>query len=269
MNNSIHGYTDYRSYLQTLIGAAPRAGHGYRKKLAEAMHIQPTYLSQVLNGQRDLSADQVVDLAQFLQLSPEETDYLLLLLSRGRAGTRESRQYFDRAIEARQAAYLQVRKRVKINSSLDDQAKAVYYSDIAYAAVHMAITIPALQTPLALAERLNISIERVRSITAFLGDQGLITSDGNHFLPSNKELFVDRSSPFIISHHRNWRLKAIERASVRSLQDYQVSLAVTLSEADAKRVRQKLATFIEDVAKEIKNSPEEKLMGLAIDFFDF
>lgn len=269
MEDLIFPFNDYKKFLRQVIKRAPKAGHGLRQKLAEAMGIQPTYLSQVLGGDRDLSIDQGVLLAEFLLLSPEETEFLLLLINRGRAGSQKSVQFFDRLLEARREEFVAVKNRLKIESELSDEDRATYYSDIVYAAIHMAVTIPHLNTIPVLAERLRIAPERIREVLEFLRDRGLVRQAGTKFFPGKTALFVDRTSPHVVAHHRNWRLKALENAAARSPDDYHVTFGITLSEKDATIIRQRLAELIEEIAERVKASPEEKLMGFCLDFFHY
>jgi len=269
MEMNLFAYDDYKTYLRERIRAAPRAGHGLRQRMAQAMGIQPTYLSQVLKGDRDLNIDQTVLLAEFLRLNREETEFLLLLVQARRTGFAKTRQFFSRLINERQEAFLRVKNRVKINNDLSDQDKTVYYSDILYGAVHMAVTIPGLRTIERLAERFSQPKERIHDIVTFLLEKDLIARQSEQLAPASTLLFVDKSSPHVISHHRNWRLKAMERASARKADDYQISLGVSLSESDARLVRQRLAKLIEEIAQQVKDSPAEKLMGFCLDFFEY
>jgi uncharacterized protein (TIGR02147 family) len=269
MAKSLFTYESYKTYLRDSIKMAPRGGHGYRQKLAEAMEIQPTYLSQVLKGNRDLSLDQGILLSEFLLLSKDESEYLLLLINHERAGSAKSERFFERLLENRRERFSRVKNRVKISGELTDEDKATYYSDVLYGAVHMAVTIPTLRSIQALATQLKATPERVRDVANFLIEKNLVEQRGGLFYPGTTLLFVDKSSPHVVSHHRNWRLKALEKAASRAPTDYHVSLGITLSEKDANFIRQKLAQMIEEIAQQVKESPEEKLMGFCLDFFDY
>jgi transcriptional regulator with XRE-family HTH domain len=269
MEDLIFTFMDYKKYLRSAIKQAPRAGHGLRQKLAEAMQIQPTYLSQVLNGDRDLSIDQGVLLAEHLLLTPEEAEFLLLLINRGRAASAKSRQFFDRLLEERREEYVTVKNRLKIESELSEEDRATYYSDVVYGAVHMAVTIPSLRSLPLLAARLRVPVERAREVLEFLRGCGLVEQIGNQFVPGKTSLFVDRSSPHVVAHHRNWRLKALENAAARSQDNYHVTFGLTLSAKDAQLIRQRLADVIEEIGETVKASPEEKLMGFCLDFFEY
>jgi uncharacterized protein (TIGR02147 family) len=269
MKDTIFEHDHYRTFLRMQIQRAPRAGHGYRQLMATSAGIQPTYLSQVLKGDRNLSADQAVLVAEFLNLSKDEAEFFLLLVQRARAATPKSVQFFDRLLDERRDAFSRVKERMKISGELSEEDKAVYYSDVAYGAVHMAVTIPEFRSISALAQRLNLSQERTREVAEFLISKGLVERAAGELQPGRTQLFVDRSSPHVVAHHRNWRLKALEKPGARNPNDYHVSFGFSVSEKDAKLLRQKLAKVIEEMSEQIKASPEEKLMGFCLDFFEY
>jgi uncharacterized protein (TIGR02147 family) len=239
-----------------------------RRQLAISIGCQLAYISLVLGGNRDFSIEQAEACTRFLGLGKDETEYFIWLVERERAGTQGSRNFFDQLLEQKRAQYLQFKKRVAISHELDDVDKAIYYSDYLYAAIHMAITVPSLRTPQAISRRLGESLERVIEILDFLKTRQLIREEKGALLPTSQHIFIDRSSPFVGQHHRNWRMQAIRSASRRDPKNLHLSLAVTMSERDAALLRNRIAEFIEEISTVIKASPEEKLMSFGVDFFE-
>jgi hypothetical protein len=97
MKNSLYEFQSYREYLQFICGPQSKR-QGVKSKLALALKCQSSYLSRVLNGQADLSLEQIDLLATHLNLLSNERDYLFLLLQKERAGTQSLQKYFEENI---------------------------------------------------------------------------------------------------------------------------------------------------------------------------
>lgn len=268
MKESIYAYKSYKSYILDRIHQEPYEGRGMRRKLSTAIGCQLAYISLVLGGDRDFSVEQAEACARFLGLGQDETEYFVWLVEWERAGSQGTKTFFGRLLDQKREQYLQLKKRMDITREFEDVDKAVYYSDYLYAAIHMATTIPSLRTPQAIAKRLNEPLERVIEVLDFLKNRQLIREEKGALLPGSQFVFIDRSSPFVSQHHRNWRMQAIRNASTRDPKDLHLSLAVTMSEKDAGLLRARIAEFIEEISGVIKASPEEKLMSIGIDFFE-
>ena len=76
-------------------------------------------------------------------------------------------------------------------------------------------------------------------------------------------------SPFVNSHRRNWRLKAIEKFPKPGEQDLFYSGPYSLSEKDYDWLRKELVKLISTVSARVGDSPPEKLACLNLDFFEF
>jgi len=270
MEKPLFSYNNYKSYLLDRIRSEPKAGRGARLRLANAIGCQIAYISHVLGGDRHFSVDQAEAITRHLALDKDEREFFIWLVEKERAGTKGAQEFFKNLLDQKREQYLQLKKRVDISIShdLSDNAKAVYYSDALYSAIHMAITIRGLQTPTALTNRFDIDLERVGEIINFLKMYGLIQEDRGRLLPTTKYLFLDRSSPFIVQHHVNWRLQSMKSIARKKKNETHLSMTVTMSEKDAQAIRRRIAEFIEETSKVIKESPEEKLMALNIDFFE-
>jgi uncharacterized protein (TIGR02147 family) len=270
MKDTIFEFDDYKKYLLKRIRQEPLAGHGFRKKMAQAMNSQGAYLSQVLNGDRHISADQTILLAEFLGLNDSESAYFLNLVEFARAGTPKSRAYFKKTLHDLRGKSVETKLRGTQNSKeLSEVDSGIFCGDIAYSAVHLAVGIEGLQTFSALAERLRLRPEHLRRILDFLIKKGLVISKGGKFLQGEAFLHISRETPYISGHHRNWRAKALESSMERRESDLHATIAFTINEADAARIRQKIADVLAEASTIAQGSTEEKIVGLCVDFFEY
>lgn len=83
----IFEFQNYKAFIRSMITNHPDLGHGSIKKMAAALRVHPSLISQVLNGIKDLTSEQANDIAGFFCLSELETEYFLCLVDIERAGT--------------------------------------------------------------------------------------------------------------------------------------------------------------------------------------
>jgi transcriptional regulator with XRE-family HTH domain len=95
MSMTIFEFDDYKKFVDSRIKDYPSGGRGVFKLMAEAMKVPRSTLSQVFNGERDLTFEQAIDLAGFLELSSLETDFFMALVERSRAGNPRLRSFAE------------------------------------------------------------------------------------------------------------------------------------------------------------------------------
>jgi uncharacterized protein (TIGR02147 family) len=265
MAKTVFDYSDYKRFL-TEEGQARK--RGFRKALAEATRCQTAYISQVLNGGYHFSLEQAESSAQFLQLTRDETRFFLLLVEIARAGTPSLKRYFTEQLEEVRERHLLIRERIGVSDTLSEPNQAIYYGSWHYAAVHMATTIPRLRTRAAIGRSLRISARKLSEVLEFLTATGLVRLDGGHYLPGSTQLHLSKDSPQIHRHHANWRTHALAAMhSEHAADNIHYSSVSSLSASDAVKIKALLTQAISDAVKVIKDSPEEQLFGIGLDFF--
>ncbi len=264
---SVFDYKSYKSYILDALEVEKYIRGSTQKNLAEALRCQPAYVSQVLNGSPQFSLEQAEDTNGFFEHSNEEAEFFLLLVQHERAGTTRLRkrvkQQIDRVLEGR----LILRKRVDIQATLPLETQLRYYSSWHYAAVHVAISVPGLTTKSALTKELNIPPAKLNEVIEFLIQAGLITDEHGIFRQGVSRIFLGSDSPMISKHHANWRMKAIDACDRARADDLHLSTVVSLSQADFETLREQLVRSINDMRAVIKESKEERVACLAVDFF--
>ncbi len=265
MNRSLFEYSDYKAFLRELGDSQPR---GFRKALAQAVHCQTAYVSQVLNGDYHLSLEQAEAATQFLGLSRDEARCFILLVEIHRAGTPSLRRFFEDQLKELRERHYMIKERIGVSNVLSEQNQAVYYSSWHFAAIHMAVTIPRLRNRTALSRALRIPVRKLGETLDFLCSVGLVAKEGEKYLPGSTQLHLPKDSPSIHRHHANWRQQAmIQMHSDNAQEDLHYSSVSSLSAADAQKIKAMLTHSISDAVQTIKDSPEEQLIGINIDCF--
>lgn len=263
--NSLFTYKDYKLYLRDWIH---ERGHGAKSKIAKALGCHLAYLSLVLSGDAHLSQEQTETLASYLSLSDEEIDFLLLLLLRARAGTKNLEHYYQKKIDAILAHRLQVKNRVATEKKISQEHQSKYFSSWHYAAVHLAVGIKSLQTIEEISAYLSLPHKLVKTTLEFLIEINLIEWKKNRYVAEEQTIHLGNDSPWIKHHHMNWRVLALDSLSNEKPEELHYSSAITIAQSDLPKIKEELLRAIEKARAIVKNSTEEKLYCYNLDLFE-
>lgn len=265
MKNSIYDHDDYKVFLGE---AVDLRGKGARSELARAVGCQSGYVTHVLNGTAHFSLEQGQKIANFLGLDEVQTDYLLSLLSYGRAGSDTLRSYFHKKLEALRSQNQVLKSRLKAQKSLSIEDQTVFYSSWHYGAFHVAVSLPGCETENGLSEWFGLPLKRVNEIVQFLERTGLITREEGKLKIGSSQIFVGSDSPLISKFHTNWRMKAIESFDHYTEKELHYSSVITVSQSDVKRIREMMVKTIEEIRAVIRESKDETCFSYALDLFE-
>ncbi len=260
---------DYRSYKPYLLAVSggKTLRRGMKAKLAQAAECQSTYISHVLHGQAHLSPEQAERISRFLQHGKEEAQYFLMLLHHDRAGSTELKKFYREQIEEQIQKRMNLVNRLGAKNALTEEQHTIYYSSWQYAAVHMALTIPQLQSKAALAQHFQIGHARLDQILDFLVRTGLARQDRNQFTTGELLVRIGKESPHLFKHLSHWRQQAIESLERQLPEDLHYSAVVTLAKSDVPKLRERMLEALKENIKIIQESKEEEVYVYNIDFF--
>lgn len=265
----VYDFPTYKAYLLARVGEKA-SRKGLKSSLAKAIGCQAGYLSQVLNADAHLSLEQGALLNIFFAHSPSEAHFFLLLLQKSRAGNRTLAEYFDQQIKAeldqRQSLSRRIEEKRKIRK-LPEEAKLIYYSSWQYSAIHIALTIPSLQEPLALSRYLDLPVGKINAVLDFLIKYGLAEIQGKKVISGSTLMHLKSDSPHISKHHVNWRTQSLTSLDRDNLTDLHYSAVVSLSEKDVRLIKEKIMEQVNSNIGEIRDSKEESLHAYCVDFF--
>ncbi len=84
-----------------------------------------------------------------------------------------------------------------------------------------------------------------------------------------KVTHIDNHTPFVIRHHNNWRIKALQSLDSKSDENLHYTGPMALSKKAATEVREKIIQLIKEATKSAAKSNSETLQCLTIDWFNF
>jgi uncharacterized protein (TIGR02147 family) len=254
---SIFEFSEYKIYLQALLSSRPKNGRGEKSRWAEALRCHTAYISQILNGNAHLSLEQAAQLSKYLGDQAAETHFFLLLVQNARAGTPMLREYFSAQIhEARQNSRV-LKNRLTFQRALSIEEQVIYYSSWHFAAVHVSLSIPELQSKEALSRRLKLPIKKISEVVEFLLSTGLAVQKGDRLQIGENSIHLGADSPMVLKHHANWHMQAIAQLDRTQPEDLHYSSVVTLSRKDLPKIRATLVKAIEEVRTSVRESKEE------------
>lgn len=266
---SIYDYRDYKVFLRELIESFPKKGRGQARRLAEHLKVNSVVVSQILAGSRDFSSEQALPVAGFFGLDERATEYLVLLIQRARAGTKELENFYDRKIQTQRQANQDLKNRVVEHKELSDSDKGIFYSNWFYSGIRLLSSIEGFQSVDEIASYFGMSRAKVSEVVSFLTERGLCKEIKGKIHMGTTATYVDSTSKYVNSHRRNWRLKALERFTEPKESDLFYSSPYSLSEKDAEKIREELVKMISQISKKVGDSPAERLVCLNIDWFRF
>ncbi len=266
---AIFDFTNYRQYLHDWIESQGARAYGLKGRMAEALGISSSLVSQILKGDKTLTPDQTSDLCDFLGLSDFEADYLHLLVESDRAGNVRYREKLSRKIANLQQQSQRIGKRVPRDKELNDEQKAIYYSSWLYTGIRNLTAVPGLDQADAIAAHLNLELSVVNRVLRFLLENGLCREEGGKISYGPASTHVDRESPFVNKHHQNWRFQAINLMERKRESDVYFTSPMSLSKGAAAEIKKLLPTFIQNVMKISGPSPSEITACLNMDWFEY
>ncbi len=120
------------------------------------------------------------------------------------------------------------------------------------------------------AKKLQLDPKEVSDIFDFLLESGLWVRKNRRIEIGPAFIHLDHTSAFLGAHHRNWRLKAIDRQRVMDKdKEVSYSLCVALSLEDAQKIRGVILKTIEEVRKISDPSDSEVIYNLNLDWLTF
>ncbi|MAE57479.1 MAG: hypothetical protein CME69_01285 [Halobacteriovorax sp.] len=270
---NIYEYQNYKKYLNDYIKNLPYSGRGQKAKIAKELRIHTAYVSQVLNKDANFTLEQTIELSALLNLTKSEEEYLLLLVQKERAGSKKLENYFLKQINSFVDNQKKLKNRLEAQDEIDKLDQQTYYSSWHYLAVHALISTEKFHTPKAIAERLKISVNKSKEIIEFLLSAGIIEKNNNLYEIGSRDIHLSSDSPMISKHHTNWRMKAISSLDARSdsddqsYEDMHYSGIISVTEKDAKKIKDILIKSIQKSRKIISESDTEEIFCYTLDMF--
>lgn len=266
---NIYEFNDYKEYLKNWIALQPKQGRGLIRKMADHLRVSSAMLSHILSGEKHFSVEAANDLAAFIGLDENESEFFLLLVLHAKAGSFALRERFRKKILTEQTRAKEISKRVKADSDLPNVAKTIFYSHWLYTGIRNLSACSQFNNTDDIAEHLNLPRSTIKKVVEFLVKNELCIEKDGQLLPGPKQTHIAAQSPLVSRHHQNWRLQGFTKMIDAEDKNLFFTAPMSLSHETAELIRQRLPAFIEEIAKLVRPSPSETVRCLNIDWFDY
>jgi transcriptional regulator with XRE-family HTH domain len=272
---NLYELEDYKDILKELTHER-RNQFGLRftfEKMALACDIQKTYLSKVLNGSGQLNADQLYSALEYLKVSAQQSDYILLIRDWQLAQNSHRKKILEDKISRYRAIQSKTEANIKITSlKLNNEALWEYHSNFELQLIHIFLTIPKFcNNPHEIGPLLGLNKEKIMNAILKLEQLGLLKIIKDKMVLQELNTHLPDDSPIIQTFRLISRLRTIEylnKNPVQSNTDNNYSFSVILSAETHFQVqfRKKLIDLIKETHSNVSRSKPENVYTLNIDF---
>jgi len=266
---SIFQFEDYKDFFNHWVSTLPKQGHGEYRRVALALAVSTTMVSQVFRGDKELSLELACDLCEYLNLTEEETEYFLLLVEHRRAGSIKLKKRLQKQIKERREKAQKLENRLKKETEMSEEQRAVFYSSWMYSGVRILASCGGFNNAELIAQRLNLPRNQVQKILEFLLSHGLLVQKKDELHLGPTKTYIGSSNLLTVKHHQNWRLQAFNRMVQDDSKNLFYTGPMSLSHEAAELLRQEISNLLDQIFKVVPPTASETTRCLNIDWFEF
>lgn len=265
---SIFDYNSYRSYLRDCF---PQKGEarGRRKFLAEHLRCQLSFIGLVLTERAHFSEEMLCEVAEYLRLTENEREFLLLLGSLERAGSHKLQVVYEKRIRKLRQEHRKLEEAIGNQVELSAEVMSQYNGNWLNMAVHMAVLIPEINTIEKLEKLFIWPRDQIEIAVQFLVQNGLIRREKGRLLPGVRRVHLKRASSIIPLTHTTWRLEATRHIQSNKDTNLHFSGAYCVSRSDYERIRSIFEETLVSCDKLVAPSKEEVLIAIGLDLWRY
>jgi len=242
------------------------------QSMATFMRIQKAYLSQVIKGVRDLSPDQLYLASKFLNFTPEEAEYLKILLDYARCGLKDREKDLLKEIKIWQkqknktSQYIDVEELTEREVNRED-----YYLDPINQVVHMGLRIAEFRKdPMKLAQRLFLPKKSISNYIKNLERMGIIEITSKGIELRDVELHLPKDSPIFDSYKSQCYTNTMNRLKqIEDSKTYNFTAVFCADDGTRKEINNQYMKFLGKVKKLVDGSDSKEVFQMNFDLFSW
>lgn len=266
---TIFTYTDYKKFFNSWVDSQPKNGYGEYRRVAQALGLSTTMVSQVFKADKHLSMEMTADLCDYLGLTEDETDYLLLLVEYQKAGSFKLRTKLEKQIKKAQEKSAKLESKIKKDVELTENDKTIYYSSWLYQATRLLSDIEYVNDAEEIAQKLNVPKNQIIKVLQFLIETNLCRREKGKLKMGPAITHLPSGSPIVTRHHLNWRIRAYQQMTMPDEKNFFATVPMVLSESLAEKIRQELPQLVQNILTDVAPSDSETVRCMNIDYFEF
>lgn len=259
----VYKYTNYRNLLEDWMNN--QSLRGARTHLAKAASCSPSWMTRVLTGSVQLTPDQAMGIATYINLSDDEADYFLLLVDLERAGSSILKKRIQKKLDTLIKNSGRVGVSVKADSLVKNENSIQYYSSWVYAAVHVSCMIKPQRVD-DVCSILKLSDKVVSRTLKELKNMGLLYFENSRWIATATNIHLPQHENAKIPHSI-WRQRTIQFFHEGHDEGLHYSAIHCLSRKDLEKIQRLLKESVLNCREIIKDSPSETLAVFCLDWY--
>lgn len=267
---AVFGHLQYRAALAEAIERRRARGDFTLRRMAGEVGLQPSFVTNVMKGRLDFSADQLFAVATYLEFREAERAYLLLLLEYERSTHAPRRADLKKQIEDVRREQQKSEKQIAVNVvELTPQEQAQYYLDPFAQIVLVHLNLPTFaRHPERLAPALGLSAHHLMEILRLLERIGYIQRVGGGCRVLARDKHLPARNPLSGPAQTLLRFKSLDQLQ-RLNAEAHFSHTVTLT-GDADTLDQlgdAYLAFLKKAEGIVKPAKSERVLQMNFDLF--
>jgi plasmid maintenance system antidote protein VapI len=264
----IYAARGYREFVSESIRPETGRSWGSVKKLADVLKCHSTYVSQIIKGKADMSVEQAIAFCQHIKLNGPGTEHFLDLVNLEKAGSKQSRDYFQQRIDRRLADRIDLKRRLTVTDELKLDHQVRYYNGYLPQLVHICTQVPGGDRAETIAAMLRLDLKTVTDVLAELVDIGLLEILDGKVCCLQPSVYIGKDSPMVGRFHANWRAHTMNALNLSvKLNGTHYSSVLTMSAETAKAVRELVIQHVQETRDLILPSPSDHVYAFCLDFY--
>ncbi len=260
---------NYRDIVNTCLGyRSQRRPRGAIKHLSERLRCHSTFISQVLKGNAEFSAEQGLEICEHFQFSRLQQDFFLHLLARDRAGTLSLKKYYQNKLDLLIEESRDLKPKASQENYTLGSFESEYFGNWVYQAVHACTQIEKLQTANAISNELSLAVSETSAVMNRLEVMGLIKADRGQWHSTQHSLHLSKDSPYIRYMRMTWKAKQLSDLQNSShVEGTRYNGVITVAEEDYQAVRAVLVKALSEIRIIVMASKPENVYLLSMDCY--
>lgn len=268
---SVYKYLDYRQAVKKTFAESKKVKPSLTlMELADACRVQNAYVSKVLNGSAEFNSDQLYLACNFLELTPPETQYMLLLLEYSRSQVTDRKKELKSTITSIQDQYRQTKSHINPeNAWIRQQARQEYFLDPFLQLIYAALTIPKYQTHIEnLVQSVGLPKEKLTSGLKKLENFGMIAREKDRWTVTQNHFHIPKEDPLCRPYQSLLKLKSLEQLMKLSDEKfYSFVWTISMDDKTKTAIQDEFLAFLKKVNPLVLEAPSEKLYQVNFEMF--
>jgi uncharacterized protein (TIGR02147 family) len=269
---SVFSAQNYKILLRKLLELnKEKLGMDYSfRRMADFCRVQKTYLSRAINlsNKTHLSSDQIYLACQFLKLSREEADYVLLLSEFEKCQIPNRKNDLRKKIESMRVKNLKTENNLSLKEVvLGELEISEFYLDPLLQVIHLFLTISRFaKSPDRISEHLPIPSEVLNDKIKKLESLKLIRIEDKKIVVQQSQLHLSNESSFIHAYRLQMRLSSLEQMKrISQDQYYSFSALFSATEEVKTEIHDMFLNFLKEVQRKVASAEAKDVYQMNFD----